>query len=298
MVINTNKIMLDKPIIISDLIVYEDADLLVLNKPAGLIINQAETHQQISLQDLVAAYLHFDQLQFEPVAQNLLPADFAPQYGTPLDIWQERRCMVHRLDKDTSGLTVWAKNPLALVNLLSQFRQRQVSKTYLCLVHGFFSSDQQSGRINLPLGRKLTNRQLMTVTPTGRAAVTFYQVKQTFSQFNFAQLNQLVSQLSLDQFHLKKRDLEKLYQGFSLVEATPKTGRTHQIRAHLTHLKHPLVGDIAYLSTKKAKIDQLWCQRQFLHAATLEFAHPITQKKMNFSSDLPADLKQVLTFLS
>lgn len=298
MATNVNKIISDQSIIISDLIVYEDADLLVLNKPAGLIINQAETHQQVSLQDLVAAYLNFDRLQFGPVAQNLLPADFAPQYGTPLDIWQERRCMVHRLDKDTSGLTVWAKNPLALINLLSQFRQRQVSKTYLCLVHGLFSSDQQSGRINLPLGRKLTNRQLMTVTPTGRAAVTFYQVKQAFSQFNFTQLDELINQLSLDQFRLKKRDLEKLYQGFSLVEATPKTGRTHQIRAHFTHLKHPLVGDAAYLSAKKARIDQLWCQRQFLHAATLEFTHPISQQKMSFSSDLPADLKQVLTFLS
>lgn len=297
MAINENKTTDTKPIILSDLIIYEDADLLVINKPAGLIINQAETHQQVSLQDLVAAYLHFDQLKFDPVAQNLLPADFAPQYGTPLDIWQDRRCMVHRLDKDTSGLTVWAKNPPALINLLSQFRQRQINKTYLCLVHGLFSPDQQSGRINLPLGRKLTNRQLMAVTPTGRAAITLYQVKQTFRQFNFAKLNQLVNQLSADQFQLKKRDLEKLYQGFSLVEATLKTGRTHQIRAHFTHLKHPLVGDTSYLSAKKMKIDQLWCPRQFLHATSLEFTHPITQQKLSFTSPLPTDLEQVLTFL-
>lgn len=297
MATNENKTLSSQPIILSDLIIYEDADLLIINKPAGLIINQAETHQQISLQDLVATYLHFDQLTFEPVAQNLLPADFAPQYGTPLDIWQERRCMVHRLDKDTSGLTVWAKNPLSLINLLSQFRQRQINKTYLCLVHGLFSPDQQNGRINLPLGRKLSNRQLMAVTPTGRAAVTLYQVKQSFHQFNFVKLNQLANQLAADQFQLKKRDLEKLYQGFSLVEVTLKTGRTHQIRAHFTHLKHPLIGDTAYLSPKKIKVDQLWCPRQFLHAASLEFIHPVTQQKMSFSSDLPSDLAQVLTFL-
>jgi 23S rRNA pseudouridine1911/1915/1917 synthase len=147
------------------------------------------------------------------------------------------------------------------------------------------------------LGRKLTNRQLMAVTPTGRTAITLYQVKQTFRQFNFAKLNQLVSQLSTQQFQLKKRDFEKLYQGFSLIKVTLKTGRTHQIRAHFTHLKHPLVGDSAYLSRKKAKFDQFWCPRQFLHAASLELTHPITQKKLAFTSPLPTDLEQVLTFL-
>lgn len=280
------------------LIIYEDTDIIVIDKPAGLIINSADTHSQVSLQDLVADYLQVETTPTAPVAPDLLPSDFDPQYGTPEEIWRDRRGLVHRLDKDTSGLTVWAKNPTALLRLLSQFRLRQVSKTYLCLVHGLFGPDQQNGRINLPLGRKLTNRQLMAVNPAGRPALTLYQVQQSFPKLNFSLLQSQIAQLSDHQFQLKKRDLDKLYQGFSLVAATPKTGRTHQIRAHLTHLHHPLVGDSAYLSTKKAKIDQLWCPRQFLHATTLTFIHPLTGGPLTFTSPLPPDLQQALAYLA
>ncbi|MDO5561709.1 MAG: pseudouridine synthase [bacterium] len=273
---------------LSDLIIYEDEDVLVINKPAGLIINQAETHQQTSLQTLVASYL---QTQTTPTTESYLelPTDFDVTYGTPAEIWQQRQGMVHRLDKDTSGLTVWAKSPLALVNLLSQFKNRTVNKSYLCLVHGLFAQEK-SGRINLPLGRKLTNRQLMTVTPSGRSALTLYQVKQEWREFDKQKLKTLIPDI-------KNKEIDKLYQGFSLIKATPKTGRTHQIRAHLTHLKHPLVGDQAYLSNRKAKLDVLWCSRQFLHAAELSFTQPRTQKVLTFDSPLPTDLQTALTFL-
>lgn len=272
---------------LTNLIVYEDEDVLVIDKPAGLIINQAETHQQTSLQTLVADYL---QTQVISVNESLdLPADFDATYGTPAEIWQQRQGMVHRLDKDTSGLTVWAKSPLALVSLLSQFKNRTVHKSYLCLVHGLFAREK-SGRINLPLGRKLTNRQLMTVTASGRAALTLYQVQQEWREFDKQKLKTLTPDV-------KNKEVDKLYQGFSLIKATPKTGRTHQIRAHFTYLKHPLVGDRAYLSSRKAKLDAVWCPRQFLHAAELSFRQPRTQKVLTFQSPLPADLETALTFI-
>ena len=272
---------------LTSLIIYEDDDVLVINKPAGLIINEAATHHQCSLQTLVAAYL--DSQPPTTAAPLALPIDFEPTYGTAEEIWQQRQGMVHRLDKDTSGLTVWAKNPAALINLLWQFKNRQVSKSYLCLVHGLFSQEK-SGRINLPLGRKLTNRQLMTVTASGRSALTLYQVQQEWRQFNYPQLK-------ITHPETKSKVVAQLYQGFSLIKATPKTGRTHQIRAHFTYLKHPLVGDQAYLSTRKAQLDKIWCPRQFLHASELTFSHPRTGSQCSFTSPLPQDLEAALTFV-
>ncbi len=297
---NENKLPSISLSALPSLILYEDDDILVIDKPAGLIINTAQTHHQLSLQDLVAQYLDSAHQTFsDQIPAALLPADYDPQFGSPLDIWQERRGLVHRLDKDTSGVTVWAKNPTSLLHLLSQFRQRTTSKTYLCLVHGLFPADKMQDRINLPLARKPSNRQLMAVTAVGgRTALTLYQVQKSWPQFDFSRLQEHFAASFPDQnLTLKKRELDKLYQGFSLVQAMPKTGRTHQIRAHFTHLKHPLVGDQSYLSHKKARIDQLWCPRQFLHAQSLSFTHPVSQQPLTFTSPLPQDLQTALTFL-
>lgn len=275
---------------LKSLIIYEDDDLLVLNKPAGLIVNSATSHQEVSLQNLMTDYLHLTSLA-PAFNSQLIPADFDPQYGSPAQIWQDRLGMVHRLDKNTSGLILWAKNPASLILLLRSFRQREISKTYLCLVHGLFGQET-SGRISLPLARKLTNRQIMAVNPAGRAAVTNYQVLQTWREFSYSRLQTVLPDIPFNRQHFAK-----VYQGFSLVQAAPKTGRTHQIRAHFTHLKHPLAGDIAYLSHKKAQLDALWCPRQFLHASEITFPHPTTHQLQTFSVPLPVDLQTVLTFL-
>ncbi len=268
---------------LSSFIIFEDEDLLILNKPSGTIVNDAISHHQLSLQTQVATYLDL------PPRPSSLTIN---QFSSTTDVWLDRQGMVHRLDKDTSGVMVWAKNPAALKNLLSQFRLRQTQKTYLCLVHGFFGTDK-TGRIHLPLGRKTTNRQLMAVTPNGREATTNYQVVQEFHHFDFLKLKKLHPD-----FPLGQKDLLKLYQGFSLISAQPKTGRTHQLRAHFTHLKHPLVGDTAYLSRHKAKIDPNWCPRQFLHASSLTLTHPSSGKILTFNAVLPPDLVEVLTFIS
>jgi 23S rRNA pseudouridine1911/1915/1917 synthase len=257
-------------------IIYQDQDLLVIDKPAGLIINTATSHSQISLQERLRKYLKIPHYQGLPLTQT----------SSPQDIFHDRGGMVHRLDKNTSGIVVWAKNPSALINLLHQFQTHQVTKTYLCLVHGIFSATQKEGRINLPLARKRTNRHLIAVDPTGREAITFYQVTKEFHHFDSSSLPPT------------KIKFTKIYQGFSFLKVTPKTGRTHQIRAHFTHLHHALVGDISYLSKTKTKLDPLWCPRQFLHAHTLTLTHPRTQKPLTFTSPLPPDLHSALTYLT
>lgn len=282
--------VVEKNINLDELIIWQDDDIIALNKPAGLIVNNATTHQQTSLQQLIInrfANEHrcFDE-QWLAANRDWLSTDFITGFGSPLDIWRERQGMVHRLDKDTSGIVLWAKNPIALVNLLAQFRLRQTTKEYQCLAHGWFGA-KQTGRINLPLGRKLTNRQLMAVTLSGRSAVTEYQVIAEYDNPDF-------SLLQAKNPHLKRRELAKIYQGFSLLKVQPKTGRTHQIRVHLSHEHHPLAGDVAYLSRAKARLDESWIPRQFLHASQLTFVHPRTGEKLTMSAALPTDLQTVL----
>jgi 23S rRNA pseudouridine1911/1915/1917 synthase len=261
-------------------IVYEDLDIIVFAKPPGLVVNTAPSNHSRSLQDLMRAYLHLPSYTGPPLTAQ----------ASWEDIFLERAGMVHRLDKDTSGFLVWAKNPPALRGLLHQFKTRSVTKIYRGLVHGIIK--QPAGRINFPLGRKKTNRKIMAVDPMGRSALTDYKVQHIFTTFNAVKLKNNYPQL-------KQKVLAKLYQGFSLLEVYPKTGRTHQIRAHFTAIHHPLVGDTAYLPKNKARLDPLWCPRQFLDASQLEFIHPITQKNLGFqSATLPTDLTQALTFLT
>ena len=271
--------MLDKSIII-----FEDADLLVIDKPAGVIVNRATSHHQYTLQDFMVDYL-----SLPPIPADLPVPD---EHASREHVFAFRQGLVHRLDKDTSGLILWAKNPDSLANLLSQFQQRTVHKTYLCLTHGLWRD--KSGRLTGALARKPTNRQIMAVVPDGRPAVTLYQVTQEFPHFA---TDKLLSTAKLAGITLHRRDIERLYQGFSLVEMQLLTGRTHQIRAHATNVSHPLVGDTNYLPRRKARLDPLWCPRQFLHAQQLSFTHPTSGEPLTFTTPLPADLRAALTWL-
>ncbi|MBQ6154363.1 RluA family pseudouridine synthase [bacterium] len=272
------------PVLDSHLILFEDEDILVLNKPAGLIVNAATSHHQISLQEQLADYLHLSPWsKAQPVPD---------EHASPETVFAFRQGMVHRLDKDTSGILLWAKNPAALTNLLHQFQARLIAKSYLCLVHGLITAD--SGRIFRPLARQPSMRQRMAVVAGGRTALTNFTVQKRFPHFNFERLLALLPPDS----RFTRTHLEKLYQGFTLLQALPKTGRTHQIRAHFTHLGHPLVGDLLYLPRRKANLDPLWCPRQFLHAHSLSFTHPRTHQPLTFKAPLPPDLQQALTFLN
>lgn len=286
-------------------ILYEDPDLWVFNKPAGLVVNEAQTTTEETVQSILKKTLaeSAGEIAVENDWQALVPSDFDATYGTPSDIFALRQGMVHRLDKQTSGILVWAKNPGSLVNLLAQFKTRTVDKTYVALVHG--KIDAPKATLNYPLGRASRDRKVFAVTADGRPAVTEYQLKQLFNRLKQDKAVELIwPKVALNQTiatHLKTphqllKRLE-MYQGFSLIECHPLTGRTHQIRVHMAHIRHPLVGDMTYVGRKRQTLDPLWCPRHFLHAATLTFKHPRTGEELTFSAPLSTDLQAVLALL-
>ena len=224
-------------------IIFEDESILVLDKPSGWITNDAST---TTTQPVIQTWLR-ENLKY------LLVGDRDRRDG-----------IVHRLDKETSGLLVVAKTITAFENLQSQFKERKVAKTYIALAHG--EVIPKEGNIEASVGRLPWRRQRFGVLPGGREAVTNYKVLKTLS-----------------------KDNEK----FSLVELYPKTGRTHQIRIHLKFIGHPIVGDNFYAGRKTSRDDRLWCPRLFLHAAKISFFHPETGKELTFESELPKDLNLV-----
>ncbi|HYD34596.1 MAG TPA: RluA family pseudouridine synthase [Vitreimonas sp.] len=276
-------------------ILFEDNDLLLINKPPGLVLNRAQTVTEPTVQDWMEEYLG-GAAGIEQIIANsqawlaVIPAQFDAQFGTPETIFRERLGIVHRLDKDTSGVLLLAKNPGSLVHLLRQFKDRQVSKTYLCLTHGKFKLEK--GVVSAPLGRASHNRLQFAVQPEGRAAITEYEVQVFYPHLNLEKILELPTAKGQN---IRKKS--QIYQGFSLVKCWPKTGRTHQIRVHMAHLQHPLVGDSTYAGKKRQGLDATWCPRQFLHAEQLEFTHPRTQEQVSFTAPLTADLERALSLL-
>lgn len=285
-------------------ILFEDQDIIIIHKGANLVVNRADSTKNKTVQDWMSAKIYqpagskdIDWQESKDFWQSLVPSDFQAKFGTPAEIFQQRNGIVHRLDKDTSGILLLAKNPGSLVNLLAQFRQRQVKKKYQCLVHGQLSL--KNGVINVPIARAQQDRKKFAIDINGREAVTSYQV---LNKFNFDQVKELLLSIAegkrpsfipdfkpifiknLKQVFTQeeKKILQKnmnIYQaGLSIVECQPLTGRTHQIRVHLKHLGHPIVGDRLYTGKKRVKIDSLWCQSLFLHAGEIEFRHPRSQK--------------------
>ena len=214
-------------------VIYEDRDIAVVDKPAGLVVHPAAGH-----------YNH--------TMANALLARF-PELAGSED--RTRPGIVHRLDKDTSGLIVVAKNQEALADLSGQFKGRQVSKSYLALLKGHVLPE--SGAIEASIGRDPANRKKMAIREGGRPARTEYKVI-------------------------------RFFKDCTLVEARPKTGRTHQIRVHFSAVGHPVVGDSVYGG--KSEI----ISRQFLHAYHLGFYLPSSGDYVEFTSELPADLEEVL----
>ncbi len=218
-------------------IIYEDEDLLVINKVAGMVVHPAPGHADDTLVNALLAC--YPELQG---VEGLRPG------------------IVHRLDKDTSGLIIVAKNAPTQAALIEQMKQHQVVKRYLALVEGIVSLDH--GSIDAPIGRDPRHRQQMTITATGsREARTHFRVLERFSRHTLLLL--------------------KL-----------ETGRTHQIRVHLKAIGHPVVGDPVYGSGNTR--GNLSLKRQFLHAYQLKFTHPITGKTLELEAPLPEDLKAVL----
>lgn len=219
-------------------ILFEDDALLVINKPAGMVVHPSAGHRTGTLVNAVLAH--------------------APE----IEIGSEARPgIVHRLDRDTSGVMLIAKTEQALKNLQHQFQARTVHKAYLALVRG--KLDVPQGKIDAPIARDRLDRQRMSVStkPGARNSVTVFHVLAFNPEYSFLQVE-------------------------------PRTGRTHQIRVHLAFIKHPVVGDETY-AKKSAK--DLGLDRHFLHAWRIDFNHPEFSRPMTFVAPLPPDLRLALS---
>lgn len=252
-------------------IVFEDDALVVLNKPAGWVVNRAESYKDLTVEDWAEKKFSVPSYQFSE------KDEVAGEYGSAKDIFLKRNGIVHRLDKDTSGILILAKTPTVLVDLLRQFRDREVQKKYIALTHGKLQPEE--GIIRLPMQRSEGDYKKFAVSVDGKMSETHYKVLQYFS--------------GLPKGISEKKG--KGYQGFSLVELFPKTGRTHQIRVHLSTIKHPIVGDSTYAGRKRIAIDKEWCPRQFLHAKEITFTHPVTKQSLTLEAPLATDLQTVLS---
>lgn len=249
-------------------IIFEDNSILVLDKPAGLVVNKSETIKEETLQDQISKYFHL---------------------GSDLGIG-DRAGIVHRLDRETSGLMVVAKTQESFENLQGQFKEREMAKEYVALVHGKFEKDE--GLIDAPIGR-VGGFGRFGIVSGGRESKTAYQVE---SRLKIEE--ETFSKLLADENKNRKAYFTNHAREYTYVTLFPKTGRTHQIRVHLKSLGHPLVSDLIYGPSKLLKFDLLWCQRLFLHAKSLEFTHPVTGKRIFFESELPDDLKEALLNLA
>lgn len=236
-------------------IVYEDEDLAVINKPAGMMVHAGAgaTDDDRNRGTLVNALLH--------------------RFGTLSGVGGDMRPgIVHRLDKDTSGLIIVAKNDVAHRKLATEFSSRKVKKTYVALVHGWVKNDR--GTISSPVSRDAIRRTRMTTRRSGgREAITHYQVQ---------------------------RRIESDFGRFTLLKVRIDTGRTHQIRVHLASLGHPVVGDTLYGAPReiRPKVGAgISLPRNFLHSAELQFAHPRTRETLSSSSPIPEQLSEFLHLL-
>lgn len=220
-------------------IVYEDDDILIINKPRGLVVHPGAGNKDLTLANALMFY-----------TKNLssINGEFRPG-------------IVHRIDKDTSGLLAVAKNDYAHNDLAAQLKNRTMSRVYVALVHGVIHEEE--GKIIAPLGRDKKNRLKMAVDlHDGKEAVTHFKVL-------------------------------KRYQSSTLVECRLETGRTHQIRVHFEYIKHPLVGDLLY----GRKNDSIYQGGQLLHAKELKLVHPRTKEAKTFSCDIPTYFKEIIAVL-
>lgn len=215
-------------------IVYQDESLLVIDKPVGMVVHPAAGNQNGTLVNALLA-----------AVDNLSGINGVARPG-----------IVHRIDKDTSGLLVVAKNDIAHLALSRQIADKTAQRRYLALVHDNLRQD--SGIVDAPIGRSNRDRKKMAVRDDGRAAVTHWRVLERYIKYTY-------------------------------LEASLETGRTHQIRVHMASIGHPVVGDMKYGPAK----NEFKLTRQFLHAYYLEFAHPVTGEQMSFTTPLPDDLAAI-----
>lgn len=217
-------------------ILYEDKDIIVVNKPKGMVVHPANGNPDGTL---VNAIMAICKESLSGIGGEIRPG------------------IVHRIDKDTSGVLVIAKNDKAHIHLSEQIKNHEVEKTYIALVRG--QVKEQEATINMPIGRSTKDRKKMAVSKTGKTAITHFKVLERF-------------------------------EDCTLLEIKIETGRTHQIRVHLAQIGYPIIGDTVYSNGKNK-----WQEEgQFLHAKSLKFRHPVTEKEMKIEAPLPEYFMEIL----
>ena len=217
-------------------IIYEDNDIIVVNKAKGMVVHPAVGNPDGTLVNAIMAHCKGN---LSGIGGELRPG------------------IVHRLDKDTSGLLIIAKNDKAHLRISEQIQNREVKKTYLALVKGIVPENEAT--IKMPIGRSTKDRKKMAVTSKGKEAITHFKVLERFEKYTYLEVN-------------------------------IETGRTHQIRVHMAEIGHPVVGDMVYSNGK----NEFNIEGQMLHAYRLEFKHPITEKEMCLEASLPEYFKNIL----
>lgn len=238
-------------------ILFQDDFLVAINKPAGMIVNSADSAKK------------------EYTLQDFILENFRSQVSSPENSESEffrRGGIVHRLDKETSGVLIVALKEESFTAIQKQFKDRTVKKEYAALVHGKMVEE---GEVNVPIGRLPWNRMRFGVIPQGREAYTKFK---------------LIKEYTLD----IGREKEIL----SLIEVYPQTGRTHQIRVHFQYVGHPIFGDALYAGRKNIQKDRKLLVRHFLHASKISFVHPKTHEKLEYEAPLSPELVDFLAKLT
>ena len=220
-------------------VVYEDDDIIVVNKPKGMVVHPANGNPDGTL---VNAVMSLCKGSLSGIGGEIRPG------------------IVHRLDKDTSGLIIIAKNDVAHINLSKQIKDRRVKKIYIALVKGNVSENEAT--VNMPIGRSTKDRKKMAVRKDGKEAITHFKVL-------------------------------KRYGKYTLLELKIDTGRTHQIRVHMAEIGHPVVGYMIYSNGK----NEFGIEGQMLHAKSLDFQHPVTGKQIHLEAELPKYFEEILSKL-
>lgn len=220
-------------------VVYEDDDIIIVNKPKGIVVHPANGNPDGTL---VNAVMSLCKGSLSGIGGEIRPG------------------IVHRLDKDTSGLIIIAKNDVAHINLSKQIKDRRVKKIYIALVKGNVSENEAT--VNMPIGRSTKDRKKMAVRKDGKEAITHFKVL-------------------------------KRYGKYTLLELKIDTGRTHQIRVHMAEIGHPVVGDMIYSNGK----NEFGIEGQMLHAKSLDFQHPVTGKQIHLEAELPKYFEEILSKL-
>lgn len=230
-------------------IIANEPSFMILNKPAGWIVNDASTTKDT----------------------QTLQGWLSRKYQYELSNNKEMRSgIVHRLDKETSGIMIIAKTEKSFMLLQKQFKERTVKKTYKALLHGIL--EPAEGEVDAPLGRLPWNRERFGVLPGGRPSYTSYKVERYYKH-------------------------PKINEKYSWVEFMPRTGRTHQIRIHAKHLHHPIVSDSFYAGRKQSRKDRMWIPHLALIALAIEFENPDTGNRVSFDAPIPSTIKGALRSL-